>query len=95
MQMLYNSENFTVVAFEVPSQDEAMKGVPGTSRDGYEIVNKLSRKGTFIEGVLAESFQQGIQALVDQGPDEEAMQDALDDYIAAYTTLAQQPLVLH
>ena len=33
----------------------------------------------------------GVQALIETGPSEEV----LDDYIAGYTTLAQQPVVLH
>jgi hypothetical protein len=40
---------------------------------------------------VADSFQRGVQALVEQGPDPEA----LDNYLAGYTALAQQPLVLH
>ncbi len=84
MQMLYNSDSFAVVAFEVPST-----GSP--SRGGYEIVDKFARKEIFIQGVLAEQFQQGVQALVDKGPNEEAM----DEFIGRYTAMAQQPLVMH
>jgi hypothetical protein len=32
-----------------------------------------------------------VQALIDAGPSEEA----LDDYIAGYTALAQQPMHMH
>jgi hypothetical protein len=84
MQMLYNSDSFAVVAFEVPSADTA-------SRGGYEIVDKFARKEIFIEGALAEQFQQGVQALVEKGPSEEAM----DEFIGRYTAMAQQPLVMH
>ena len=61
------------------------------SRGGFEIVDKFARKGIFIEGAVAQSFKDGVQALMDTGPSEEA----LDDYIAGYTTLAQQPVHLH
>ena len=40
---------------------------------------------------MAAAFQQGVQALVAQGPDEEA----LDDFIAGFAQLAQQPVLLH
>ena len=87
MQMLYNSDSYTVVQFDAP----VAAGRDGPQRGGLEILDKSARKGIYIDGALADSFRRGVQALVDQGPDPEA----LDDYIAGYTTLAQQPLVLH
>jgi len=87
MQMLYNSDSYVVVQFDVPGATE--DATP--RRGGFEIVDKLARKEIFIEGVVAESFQRGVQELVRQGPNEEV----IDDYIAAFTTLAQQPVVLH
>ena len=90
MQMLYNSENFAVVQFEVPA--EAGRADDGVlTRGGYELVDKYARKGIFIEGALAASFELGVQALFDTRPSEEE----LDDYIGRYTSLMQQPLVLH
>ncbi len=50
MQMLYNSDSFTVVQFSVPVEASAL------TRGGYEIVDKFARKEIFIEGRLAESF---------------------------------------
>lgn len=95
MQMLYNSENFVVVRFDVHAEDAAAgadgSARPALSRGGYEIVDKFARKEIYLEGALAERFQQGVQALVAQGPNEEA----LDEYIARFTSLAQQPVVLH
>jgi len=91
MQMLYNSDSFVVVAFEMPSGAAPANGLPALSRGGYEIVDKFARKEIFIEGALAETFQRGVQALVEQGPSEEA----LDEYIGRFTLLAQQPVILH
>lgn len=91
MQMLYNSDSFVVVAIEVPAGQASAEGSPGLSRGGYEIVDKFARKEIYIEGALAETFQQGVQALVAQGPSEEA----LDEYIGRFTLLAQQPVILH
>ena len=68
-----------------------MPQAEGGSRGGFEIVDKFARKGIFIEGAVAQSFKDGVQALIDSGPS----QEALDDYIAGYTTLAQQPVHLH
>jgi hypothetical protein len=95
MQTLYNSDSFVVVSFELPAaQGDA---ADGPSRGGYEIVDKFNRKEIFIEGALAETFQQGVQALVAQRPGEDAegLHQALDDYIAGFAVLAQQPVVLH
>lgn len=88
MQMLYNSDSYVVVQFDVPPET----GAPGPlTRGGYEIVDKFARKEIFIEGALAESFKLGVQALMERQPSE----DDFDEYIAGYTTLAQQPLMLH
>ena len=90
MNMLYNSDNFTVVQFVVPA--ESGPGAPETQpRGGYEIVDKFARKEIFIEGALAESFKLGVQALIERSRSE----DELDEYIGRYASLMQQPLVLH
>ena len=67
------------------------QGIRIKTQRGFEIVDKLARKEIFIEGAVAESFQRGVQELVRQGPNEEM----IDDYIAGFTALAQQPVVLH
>ncbi len=98
MQMVYNSESFVVVQIDVaddtapatPADGLPLAGEPAT-RGCFEIVDKFARKGIFIEGAVAAQFKSGVQALMASGPNEEA----LDDFISTYTTLAQQPLVLH
>lgn len=84
MQMLYNSDSYVVVAIEVPTDDRPARG-------GYEIVDKLARKGIFIEGTMAETFQQGVQALVEKS----STREAFDEFISRFGALAQQPVVLH
>jgi hypothetical protein len=87
MQLVYNSDNFVVVAFEVtPRQDGTTQ-----TRGGYEIVDKLARTEIFIEGDLAQTFQQGVQALVDAGPTEED----IDAFIGRFTGLSHQPVTMH
>jgi hypothetical protein len=87
MQMLYNSDQFIVVQFEVP----LAPGDDAAPRSGYELVDKTSRKEIYLRGAIADSFQRGVQALVDSGPNVEAM----DEFIGGFTALAQQPLALH
>ena len=90
MNMLYNSESFAVVQFDVPAVAEA-SGAGDLKRGGYEIVDKFAGKEIYIEGALAESFKLGVQALIEKSTSVEE----LDAYIGRYTPLMQQPLVLH
>lgn len=89
MQMLYNSDSFVVVQFDRPEDNAASHET--LSRGGYEIVDKFARKEIFIEGAMAESFEQGVSALIETSPSEEE----IDDYIGRYASLMQHPLVSH
>ena len=91
MQMYYNSDNFAVVVFEVPAADTGPAGQPALSRGGYEIVDKFARKEIFIEGAMAETFKEGVEALIETSPSEEEM----DAYMERYGSLMQHPLVMH
>ena len=88
MQLLYSSDQFVVVRFEVPSHDET---APNLTRGGFEIVDKLSRREIFIEGAVAERFQAGVQELAAGNPGPEVY----DEFIAGFAGAAQQPVVLH
>lgn len=88
MLMLYNSDSFAVVQFDLGAEPA---GGSSASRGGYEIVDKFARKEIFIEGAVALQFKAAVDALVQTSPSEEE----LDELIGRYTTLAQQPLVLH
>lgn len=88
MLMLYNSDNFAVVQFDLGTE---VAGAASASRGGYEIVDKFARKEIYIEGAVALQFKAAVDALVETSPSEEE----LDELIGRYTTLAQQPLVLH
>ena len=93
MHMLYNSDSYVVVRFDVPTgeSETASPGAEAASRGGYEIVDKFARKEIFIQGALAESFKEGVEALIQTEPSEEEM----DDYIERFSSLMQQPVVLH
>ena len=87
MQMLYNSDHYVVV--EIDLGTDAPEG--GDGKGGYEIVDKFARRGIFLNGAVADGFKAGVDALVERDPTEEE----LDDFIAGYTLLAQQPVILH
>ena len=94
MHMLYNSDSFAVVLFDAFDEAAPEPGVVASDtlqRGGYEIVDKFARKGIFIEGALAESFKQGVEAIIRTSPSEEE----LDDYFERFSALMQQPVVLH
>ncbi len=103
MQMLYNSESFVVVEFDVPTsrmgqvatfEEHAQpftKDNSVLSRGGFEIVDKFSRKEIFIEGALAQSFKEGVDALILTQPSEEE----IDDYIGRFSSLMHHPVVVH
>ena len=63
------------------------------SRGAFEIVDKFARKDIFIEGAMADRFQEGVEALMEgvDGPSEEDM----DEYIGRFASLMPQPLVIH
>ncbi|MDE1949932.1 MAG: DUF3567 domain-containing protein [Burkholderiales bacterium] len=86
MQMLYNSDSFAVVQLVAEAEDGPL------ARGGYEIVDKFARKEIFIEGAVAESFERGVQALIEARPESA---EAFDEFIERYTQLAQQPLMVH
>jgi len=90
MQMLYNSDSYVIVQFDVPADANAA-GEGQLTRGGYEIVDKFLRKEIFIEGAMAASFKEGVDALIQTSPSEEE----LDDYIGRFAALMQQPVILH
>jgi hypothetical protein len=89
MNLVYNSDTFAVVQISLAADDAA--GDTGEPAGGYEIVDKLAKKGIYIDGALARRFREGVQALAAQEPSTED----IDDYISGYTELAQQHLTLH
>lgn len=92
MHMLYNSDSFIVVQFDVPTAElQAVEAGPQLNRGGFEIVDKFARKEIFIEGALAESFKEGVEALIESAPSVEEF----DAYLERYAGMAQQPVVMH
>jgi len=97
MEMLYNSDSYAVVVFQLPAGAGAgslgaIGGAAGGEHGGYEIVDKFAGKEIFISGVLAESFKVGVEELIQKSAPSE---EEIDDYIERFSALMQQPLVLH
>ena len=89
MLMLYNSDNFAVVQIDVPAPSHDESGP--LTRGGYEIVDKFARKEIFLEGAMAETFKEGVEALIESQPSEEE----IDEYLGRFSSLMQHPVVLH
>lgn len=71
MVIVYNSEGFYVV--EYPSEQ------------GFEVVDKYSRRGTFLTGDLAHSFRCSMQSVIAVSPTEADVDDFLEELAALMT----------
>lgn len=92
MHMLYNSDNYAVVHIELDAGLPDLAPVDQVlTRGGYEIVDKFARKELFIEGALAESFKEGVEALIESSPSVEEF----DAYLERFAGMALQPVVMH
>ncbi|RRS02446.1 DUF3567 domain-containing protein [Aquabacterium soli] len=91
MHMLYNSDNYAVVQIDMAAEQVGIHLAQALTRGGYEIVDKFARKEIFIEGALAESFKEGVEALIESSPSIEEF----DAYLERYAGMAQQPVVMH
>jgi transcriptional regulator of nitric oxide reductase len=56
-----------------------------------ELVDKRSARGTFLQGDVAERFAQSMQDAVA----EEASAEHIDEFLDAFDTLLDQPVVYH
>lgn len=93
MQLIYQSDSFIVVHVAVPGEAAAAaRPGPTLARTGYEIVDKAGQRETFVEGLLAERFAEGVQQIA-AGPSPSV--EAFDEFIAGYAALAQHKLALH
>jgi len=93
MDMLYNSETFSVMHLQMQEGEflPARPDVPVLARHGFEIVDKRSGKELFLEGSWAEQFQAHLRAWQEKSPTQEEVEDTL----AGYAELAQNPVVVH
>ena len=92
MDMLYNSDTYSVMHLQVDDATVPVRpDVPALARHGFEIVDKRSGKEIYLEGSWAEQFQAHLRAWQENAPSQEEVEDTL----AGYAVLAQNPVVVH
>lgn len=85
MNLIYNSEQYSVVEFGADDGREALRF------GGYEIMDKPGKREIFIGGELAQSFRHEVQELIASEPSIEE----IDDFLGMYDVLMSQPVLLH
>lgn len=85
MNLIYNSDQYSVIEFSVDSEMDALRS------GGYEITDKPAKRELFIGGLLAESFRQHVKDLIATEPSTEE----IDDFLGKYDALMRQPVVHH
>ncbi len=85
MNMIYNSEQYSVVEFVADNSKEALRF------GGYEIVDKSGRREAFLGGKLAQSFRRDVNNLIASEPTVEEV----DEFLGSYDVLMSQPVLLH
>ncbi len=81
--VLFNSANYYVAEIS-----------QGRSLQGFEVVDKYSGRGAFLDGAVAIKIRDSFQALV-ADHDGEVTQDEVDDFIRGYDALLMQRVVFH
>ena len=85
MNLIYNSEHYSVVEFGAEAGLEAMRF------GGYEILDKPAKREIFIAGPLAELFRQHVRDLIATEPSMEE----IDEFLGSYGSLMAQPVIFH
>lgn len=67
MNVVYNSEHFSVLAY--PEQ-------------GFELLDKTGRRSLFLHGISARCFSNALESIPDEERTEEAIDSLLHDYCA-------------
>ena len=85
MNLIYNSEQYSVVEFGADVGHEALRF------GGYEITDKPGRREIFIGGVWAESFRKNVEDLIASEPSIEQV----DEFLGEYDALMKQSVIFH
>lgn len=85
MNLIYNSEQYSVVEFGADSDHEALRF------GGYEITDKAVRREWFIGGPLAANFRKDVHDLIAGEPSIEE----IDDFLGQFDSYMAQPVMLH
>ena len=85
MNLIYNSDQYSVVEFGIDHCQEALRF------GGYEIMDKSGKREIFIGGNWAAAFRQNVQDLIASEPSIEEV----DAFLANYDAVMGQPVVFH
>jgi hypothetical protein len=85
MNLIYNSDHYSVVEFGEDVEHEAMRF------GGYEITDKSVRREWFIDGALALNFRKNVNELIATEPSIEE----IDDFLGQFDSYMAQSILLH
>lgn len=85
MNLIYNSDQYSVVEFGADIDHESLRF------GGYEITDKSVRREWFIGGSLAENFRKDVHDLIASEPSIEE----IDDFLGQFDSYMAQPVLLH
>jgi hypothetical protein len=85
MNLIYNSEQYSVVEFGADRELDALRF------GGYEIVDKGGKREIFIAGVLAQNFRRDVNELIAGEP----TMAEIDEFLGSYDSVMSQPVLLH
>ncbi|MDY7576505.1 DUF3567 domain-containing protein [Actimicrobium sp. CCI2.3] len=85
MNLIYNSDQYSVVEFGADSALEALRS------GGYEIMDKPGKREIFIAGSLATAFREHVEKLIASNPDAEQF----DAFLASYDEVMHHPVIMH
>lgn len=84
MNILFNSSQYYVAE---------ISGPPGAAH-GFEVVNKLTGHGAFIDGAVAAGLRQSFHSLVVQNGGQVTIEQ-VEEFIGGYDALLTQRVVYH
>ena len=85
MNLIYNSEQYSVVEFGADRSLDALRF------GGYEIVDKGGKREIFINGILAQNFRRDVNELIAGEP----TMAEIDGFLGSYDELMSHPVLLH
>ena len=85
MNIIYNSDQYSVVEFGAQTDHEVLRF------GGYEITDKSVRRECFIGGIQAETFRHDVQELISNEPSIEE----IDEFLAKFDYYMGQAVLLH
>ncbi len=85
MNLIYNSEQYSVVEFGADTDHETLRF------GGYEITDKAVRREWFIDGAQAANFRKDVHELIAKEPSIEE----IDDFLGQFAPYMAQSVLLH